>query len=260
MKRGAWAMNKTELTKELARMALEDGACLIGFSPVERYDGLPKKCGPRPQDIFPKAKSVICIAVQMPDACMERACYHDYSDPEGGFINVAVSLRLNLINARLTRLLEKNSFTAVPVAATVFWRYRSYKEYDAPFLSDLSHRHMAVGAGLGEFGWNGLLITKEFGPRVRLASIVTDAELEPSPMYDGPALCDKCMRCVRSCDKNIKGLTEGTKGKVQIEIGGKKCEYANKNLWYCAWTENFGIQYDAPKPPCMNEDKRGILL
>ena len=36
---------------------------------------------------------------------------------------------------------------------------------------------LAVQAGLGEYGRNGLLITKEFGPRLRLGKIFTDLPL-----------------------------------------------------------------------------------
>ena len=61
------------------------------------------------------------------------------------------------------------------------------------------HRAAAVAAGLGEIGWNGLFLSAEFGPRQRVVSVVTDVELEPTPMYDGPPLCDRCMACVEDC-------------------------------------------------------------
>jgi len=59
----------------------------------------------------------------------------------------------------------------------------------------------AIKAGLGEPGRNGLLITKEFGPRVRLGKIFTDIPLA----HDKPRLfgvrefCKICKRCARSC-------------------------------------------------------------
>ena len=246
-------MSTEVLTSLLEQTAKEEGAALVGFAPVERYDLLPPQCGPRPQDVFPGAKTAISIAVQMPDACMERASFHDYGDPEGGHVNVSVSMRLNHIACKLSRVLEKNGFSAFPVSATIVWRYRPYKNFPTPFLGDVSHRHMAVGAGLGEFGWNGLLMTEKYGPRVRLATVITDAALTPTPMYNGEKLCDKCMRCVKACKQNIEGLVKEVNGAVRITIGGKECEYANKNLWRCAWTENFAIKYDAPKPECINE-------
>lgn len=246
-------MNLSTLTSKIERVAQTEGAALVGFAPVGRYDKLPVQCGNKPEDVLPGAKSVVSFAVQMPDACMERACFHDYGDPEAGFVNVLVSLRLNLIAARIAELLEQNGHAAVPIAATVVWRYRPYKNTPTPFIGDISHRHIAAGAGLGEFGWNGLLLTKDYGPRVRLGTVITTATLEASPMYSGSKLCDKCMRCVRECGKNIQGLTKEVNGKVELEIGGKWFEYANKNLWRCAWTENFALKFDAPKPAVISE-------
>ena len=135
---------------------------------------------------------------------------------------LGMSLRLNLIAAHISDTLERAGHVAFPVASTAVWRYRPYKDVPSPFIADLSHRHMAAGAGLGEFGWNGLLMTPEFGPRVRLATVITTARLIPTPVYTGEPLCDRCMRCVRECGKHIEGLTKEVRGTVKIEIGGKK--------------------------------------
>ncbi len=60
----------------------------------------------------------------------------------------------------------------------------------------------AVQAGLGEYGRNGLLITRDFGPRVRIGRIHTDLPLD----HDAPAafgvreFCDTtCRRCATEC-------------------------------------------------------------
>lgn len=59
----------------------------------------------------------------------------------------------------------------------------------------------AVKAGLGEPGRNGLLITKEFGPRVRLGKIFTDMPLaHDRPIQFGVRkFCEICKRCARTC-------------------------------------------------------------
>lgn len=60
---------------------------------------------------------------------------------------------------------------------------------------------MAVDAGLGEPGRLGLLMTKEFGPRVRLGCVTTDLPLIP----DGPVdigvedFCRVCKKCAHCC-------------------------------------------------------------
>ncbi len=60
----------------------------------------------------------------------------------------------------------------------------------------------AIQAGLGEYGRNGLLITKDFGPRVRIGRIHTDLPLtHDKPIRFGVReFCDTtCRRCAEAC-------------------------------------------------------------
>ena len=60
---------------------------------------------------------------------------------------------------------------------------------------------IAVDAGLGELARNGLLITREFGPRVRLSKIFTDLPLvADEPIEFGVwDFCRKCIKCAHFC-------------------------------------------------------------
>ena len=66
-------------------------------------------------------------------------------------------------------------------------------EYGGAFLKDA-----AVLAGLGTFGRDNLLITPEFGPRVRLRGIFMEADLEPTPQLEG---FDPCATCSKPCHR-----------------------------------------------------------
>jgi reductive dehalogenase len=59
----------------------------------------------------------------------------------------------------------------------------------------------ALQAGLGEYGRHGLLITKEFGPRVRIGKIFTDLPLtHDKPVRFGvKEFCEMCRRCSNAC-------------------------------------------------------------
>ena len=59
----------------------------------------------------------------------------------------------------------------------------------------------AIQAGLGEYGRHGLLITKEFGPRVRLGKIFTDLPLahDRPQRFGVKEFCDACGRCAEAC-------------------------------------------------------------
>jgi epoxyqueuosine reductase len=75
-------------------------------------------------------------------------------------------------------------------------------------MGDLSLKHAAVAAGLGEFGLNNLFLAPEYGPRVILAAVVTSAEFEPDPPFKGQ-LCDLCEECLKICPsgalRNLRG-------------------------------------------------------
>jgi len=60
---------------------------------------------------------------------------------------------------------------------------------------------IAIDAGLGELGRNGLLVTPRFGPRVRLAKVITDMPLEADrPISFGVTeFCESCMLCTQHC-------------------------------------------------------------
>jgi len=60
---------------------------------------------------------------------------------------------------------------------------------------------MAVDAGLGQIGRMGLLITPKYGPRVRIAKVITDMPLIPNdPIEFGVTeFCDVCMLCADEC-------------------------------------------------------------
>lgn len=60
---------------------------------------------------------------------------------------------------------------------------------------------MAIDAGLGELGRQGVLITPKYGPRVRLAKVITDLPLAVDrPISFGvKEFCDICMKCAKEC-------------------------------------------------------------
>jgi epoxyqueuosine reductase len=62
----------------------------------------------------------------------------------------------------------------------------------------VQHKTIATRAGLGWIGKSALLITKGYGPAVRLSSVLTDAEFETNIPVDEPR-CGDCHRCVDRC-------------------------------------------------------------
>lgn len=124
---------------------------------------------------------------------------------------------LDRIAYRVVRLLNDYGYKATGIASSNIWRYRKMDGLDSWFTPDLSHIHAATAAGLAQISWHGISITPEFGPRVRFISIVTDAQLVSTPMYDGSDLCDLCMECVKACPlAALKRDFDGEPQKVVI--------------------------------------------
>ena len=63
---------------------------------------------------------------------------------------------------------------------------------------DIDIKRLATSASLGAIGKNSLVITPEFGPRVRFAIVLTDALIEPDERRDF-AFCDGCGACIEAC-------------------------------------------------------------
>jgi len=68
----------------------------------------------------------------------------------------------------------------------------------AKLHKDFSHKSAATRAGLGWIGRSSLLVTPEYGPRLRLASILTNAPFKVGRpiIEDG---CSKCRLCADTC-------------------------------------------------------------
>jgi epoxyqueuosine reductase len=66
-----------------------------------------------------------------------------------------------------------------------------------PFAS-FSHTYAAKYAGLGTIALSRNLLTPEYGPRVRLNSVLTAAVLPGDPLQPKD-LCNSCKLCERTC-------------------------------------------------------------
>ena len=93
---------------------------------------------------------------------------------------------------------------------------------------------VAIDAGLGELGRNGLLITPQFGPRVRLCKVITDLPLVPDEPIELGAdqFCRSCGLCAKHCpsqaiqhgERTTEALNESTNpGALKWPVDAEKC-------------------------------------
>jgi epoxyqueuosine reductase len=219
------------LKQELQELALANGMKYFGIASVERLANLP--AGHRPNDLLPGAKSVLVMGMVIPRGAIEgnKLAYGELRHA----IFTYVVYGYNKINDQLD--------AAALLAIFHIEKKHPYKAYGIPaskprdekrFMSAMSNRYAAVCAGQGEFGWSGFVLTPEDGPRVRWISVITDAAMDPDPLYRGPKLCDpsQCRICVEACPT---GALSGDQG-VEVQIQDVRTAYSlrNKPLCRCA--------------------------
>jgi ferredoxin len=226
----------TEQVKDLARKYRMD---LVGVAPIERYAHAPEMVHPRAH--LPEAHAVIAMAIRYPDAMFVNA---GTSHAESIFSietyqNLIIGRNLYHAALRVTRMLEDRGWKTIPMPVSGKWRIHPYKSVPTNWCADFSNRHAAVAAGLGEFGIHALAITPQFGMRQRFISIITEAPLDPDPMYAGPSLCDRCMKCFKACP--VKAIDPRPKVLEKVVIGERTFEYAKVDHWRCAWSEQVNM-------------------
>jgi len=147
--------------------------------------------------LLPGAKSVIVLGKEIfPEVVALLSPTKAAGEAEGGELFGPHS---DYLNSRLTRAVyelanffRKEGYQCLPLPAAGC-------PTDQRFLRALfSYKHAAQLAGLGVIGRHGLLITPQFGPRVRLACLLTRAEVEPSPPWQ-ENYCLDCAACIRAC-------------------------------------------------------------
>lgn len=92
---------------------------------------------------------------------------------------------------------------------------------------------MAVDAGLGEMSRIGIVVTPKYGPRVRLAKVLTDLPLEiDQPISFGVTeFCEICGKCAESCpsgaisfgEQTFEAPPSGNPGALKWAVNGAKC-------------------------------------
>ncbi len=173
-----------ELTTSVERLAFELGAELVGVASADAFDAAP--AGHHPRNLLRRARSVVVMGAHLLDGAFELAPSRQYS-----ITYQVANLELDRIAFHVAKHLQTAGHRALQVPAS--------PPYDLERnMGDLSHRHAAQLAGIGVFGKNSLLLSPEFGPRIRLVSVITDAALEPSTPLDLD-LCGDCDICLHSC-------------------------------------------------------------
>ncbi|MFO8079176.1 MAG: hypothetical protein R6V07_02615 [Armatimonadota bacterium] len=229
------------LTAEKVKQAAKAmGADLVGIGTPDRWEGAPVQMDPR--FIMPEARSIIAFGFRVMRGSLrgveEGTFFSNYSSMGYGALNW---LYIPMTMMNVAKYIEDFGYEAIPLGHLSPWRAID----NVGELRDISRPvepgkpapdvmvHLRIAAflcGLGEIGWSKMFLTPQFGPRQRVAVMMTEAELEPDPIME-PYLCDRCMLCASDCPGDC--IPTDQSQSVKVNLGGHDVEWGDVDHERC---------------------------
>jgi len=186
-------------TEEIKSRIKDLGADLVGVADTQPL----KQLTLDPPGLLDPFQWAIAIAIGLPKAVFEQI--DDQPTPLYASVYRSANRILDEIAFQAANLLQKDGFTGLPIPASQVLDKQNW-------FGAITHKAVGRMAGLGWQGKSLLLVNPEYGPRIRLATILTDAPLEPDSPTENR--CGDCTRCADACPVGaIKGV--GTKDRYE---------------------------------------------
>ena len=230
--------------EEIRNICLEAGADDAGFVDVDREALASER--KYIHSVYPAARSIISIIkvmnrenIQTPSRYITNDEYHNVSD-EFAAISRTILRRLNGMGIR--GLVPPKGW---PMDLTR-WPGRIW---------DISHKIMAVEAGMGKMGLNRLVLHPRYGAFVQLQSILIDAELDAygRPLEEDP--CIHCNLCASVCPTGAI-----TKGEPFDFFGCSTHTYRDNMMGFQNWIDAIITAKDYPEYRTRFDDRETAFM
>jgi epoxyqueuosine reductase len=211
------------LEVEMKSTALREGAIRVGIARREAFSEAPPSADMRYEK--PWANAVISFAVPLGTYWIQdflgkvtrlefkKVLFENYH-------------KVYRLGAVIEECLKKAGFEAHNIVPNGLYRpdHTFEKAIPDPDLKPpLSLRYMAVGAGVGTFGWSGNVMVPGAWSNIYLGGVLTDALLAPDSLLE-EKLCDDCRLCTQVCPMGFLDPKE----KTTVSIGGREHVYNKK--------------------------------
>lgn len=151
-----------------------------------------------------------------------------------------------IAGAEVIRQYGRASKASKDIATWIRERGWDADPYDGPWSGPMLMVPHAIEAGLGELGKHGSIINKDYGSSFRLAAVLTDIPLIPTPKvtYGVDDFCSRCQVCSNACPPDAI-LPEKTmvRGEMKWYVDFDKCiPFFNENagcaicIAICPWS------------------------
>lgn len=240
--------NRIDLTAAVKEKALALGVHLVGVAPMHRMDSAPEEFHPR--RYLPKAEYIVSLAFRINQGVQQLHLRGESAMPFSRFAGLEPKFRLDDAALDLANFLEDLGYISLPVPANQYYDQRTGK-------GEISHKHVAMAAGIGRLGRGGFIVTPEYGGAVQLTSVLTTAPLQADPVLEDDP-CEGCPQpCVSICPVDA---IKADRDRVFV-MDGREYRYGWLSYLRCQWccggmtTEpNNYSQSDVPMPVLDEED------
>jgi len=203
-------MNQDGLYEEIRQLCFKNHASALGVAPLDsvRTDDFIL-----PDPLLKELPLAVSVAMRLSPAVLStledrpnRLYEHHYRQ---------LNFALDRLALTLANHIQSLGYKALPIPASQIVDWQNQRAH-------LSHKRIAVAAGLGWLGRNNLLVTPEYGAQVRLVTVLTDlqpardmnelssirivSQASPVPDFNG---CGECRDCIAVCPAHAIGETPG---------------------------------------------------
>ena len=226
-------VNKKVITKRLKGLAKHYGAKLVGITKLEDYHYYThrgrheKDYG---QEIKTKHKYGIVFACEMNRDMINR----------GPMISEVIETSKVYVDCGIIGMILATYISNLG--------YESRNHMDANYL--LMPVRVAKDAGLGQIGRSTMLITKEYGSRVRLGVVTTDLELEEDDEVDFGLedFCIVCNKCAHICpSQSLSNKPQKSTWSINQETCFTKWLYMGTDCGLCIAVCPFSQELESVK-------------
>jgi len=206
-----------ELKGMLQNIIKDHYADLLGIADIRKYENELISYG---GEIVKGYNFGISIGIVLPDSIVDGLKNRFDKNVSSLYFTHSYHIindRLNTISSIISSFLNSEGYRTLPIPAS------ERTDIDNA-IPTISHRMIANLSGLGWIGKSCLLVTPDFGPRVRLVSILTNAPLKTTgPMIEQK--CNSCVECVKACPAQAitgKSFNEGDARLIRFDF--MKCQ------------------------------------
>ncbi|MGA8832431.1 MAG: 4Fe-4S double cluster binding domain-containing protein, partial [Desulfomonilaceae bacterium] len=133
-------------------------------------------------------RRAVSIGVRLADGVLDAI--EDRPTPIYQQHYLKTNLLLDDIALRVSQYIQARGSKTLPIPASQLLEKENWTSY-------ISHKAVAIAAGLGWQGKSLLVISQDFGPRIRLVTILTDAAIKPD--HPQKNRCGRCSLCSDAC-------------------------------------------------------------